>query len=234
MIPLGLPAFYSQGDEMSTAADLTPTSYALLGLLAIKPWTTYELAQQMDRTLSRFWPRAKSKLYEEPKKLAALGLARATNEAVGKRSRTVYTITPQGREALKAWLTEPAAGPVLEFEQLMKVFFADSGTTEDIRHQLDQARAWAHERTLVNIEVGRSYLADTGPFPERAAVNMLVGRFLDDFLEAVDRWAEWATTVIEDWPEQPRDAHADPAALADTIQQAIARADRWTTTPGDR
>ena len=43
---------------------LTTTSYAILGLLAIKPWTTYELAQQMDRSLRRIWPRAKSKLYE--------------------------------------------------------------------------------------------------------------------------------------------------------------------------
>ena len=41
------------------AGELTSTSYALLGLLAVKPWTTYELAQQMDRTMSRFWPRAR-------------------------------------------------------------------------------------------------------------------------------------------------------------------------------
>ena len=52
------------GSLMSTQAALTPTSYAILGLLAIKPWTTYELAKQMDRTLNRFWPRARSKLYD--------------------------------------------------------------------------------------------------------------------------------------------------------------------------
>ena len=58
---------------MSSSA-LTTTSYAILGLLAIKPWSTYELAQQMDRSLGRIWPRAQSKLYEEPKKLVARGL----------------------------------------------------------------------------------------------------------------------------------------------------------------
>ena len=46
---------------------LTPTSFAILGLLSIQPFTTYELAQQMDRTLSWFWPRAASMVYEEPK-----------------------------------------------------------------------------------------------------------------------------------------------------------------------
>jgi DNA-binding PadR family transcriptional regulator len=208
-------------------SELTTTSYAILGLLAIKPWTTYELAQQMDRTLSRFWPRAKSKLYEEPKKLVARGLARATEDAVGKRSRTIYTITPKGRRALTAWVAEPAEGPILEFEQLLKVFFSDSGTTEDLRRQLDGARAWVHERTLVNIEVGRSYLDGRSPYPERAAVNMIVGRFLDDFLETIDRWAEWATATIDTWPEHPRDAEPDTDAQAESIRQAVERAARW-------
>ena len=70
------------------AAALTPTSYSILGLLALKPWTTYELAQQMERALGQFWPRAESRLYEEPKKLVAHGLARASSEMVGKRPRT--------------------------------------------------------------------------------------------------------------------------------------------------
>ena len=106
------------------AAAPTTTSYAILGLLAIKPWTTYELAQQMDRALGRFWPRSESKLYEEPKKLVAHGLARAAEERVGRRGRTVYSITPRGRRALARWQAEPGDGPVLEFEQLLKVFFS--------------------------------------------------------------------------------------------------------------
>ena len=59
---------------------LTTTSYAVLGLLAIKPWSSYELTQQMDRSLGRVWPRAVSKLYEEPKKLVDHGHARASTQ----------------------------------------------------------------------------------------------------------------------------------------------------------
>src|SRR5262245_23049550 len=118
---------------MSTARGLTTTSFAVLGLLAIKPWTTYELIRQVDRSLRRFWPRAQSKLYEEPKRLVALGLAEAEEEQVGKRRRTWYSITPAGREALAAWLAEPGAGPSLEFEQLVKIHLADRSTKEAVR-----------------------------------------------------------------------------------------------------
>ena len=73
---------------MSSGPTLTTTSYAILGLLAVKPWTTHELVQQVDRSLRRIWPRATSKLYEEPKKLVAHGYARATEDPVGRRRRT--------------------------------------------------------------------------------------------------------------------------------------------------
>src|SRR5437763_519755 len=92
---------------MSTSP-LTTTSYAVLGLLAIKPWSSYELTQQMDRSLGRIWPRATSKLYEEPKKLVEHGFARASTERNGRRSRTVYAITAKGRRTLAKWLQERA------------------------------------------------------------------------------------------------------------------------------
>ena len=79
----------------STLPELTTTSYAILGLLAIRPWSTYELARQMQRDLRFVWPRAESNLYTEPKKLIAHGFASAKSEPRGKRRRTVYTITPR-------------------------------------------------------------------------------------------------------------------------------------------
>ena len=179
---------------------MTTTTYAVLGLLAIKPWTTYELIQQVERTLRRVWPRAQSKLYEEPKKLVALGYAAAEEERVGNRPRTRYTITPAGREALAAWLAEPGAGPVLEFEQLLKIHLADAGTTDDIRANLAATLAWVHQQNEENLAAAQAYLAGEGAFPDRAAVNILMGRFLTDFYAMVDNWARWATETVRDWP----------------------------------
>ena len=215
---------------MSTSA-LTTTSYAVLGLLAIKPWSSYELTQQMDRSLGRIWPRAVSKLYEEPKKLVARGLARSATERNGRRTRTVYAITPEGRRALRDWLAEPGEGPALEFEQLLKVFFADHGTTADVLATLAAARDWAQARARESLAIGEQYAGGRGQFPERAAVLQLTSRFLTDFYLLVGDWAAWAAGIVASWPDDPGQARPDPAALAETLRRAAGGLERQ---PGPR
>jgi len=201
---------------------LTTTSYAVLCLLGVKSWSTYELTQQMDRSLGRIWPRAVSKLYEEPRKLVSHGLARARSESVGARPRTVYAITPKGRRALAQWMKEPGTGPVLEFEQLVKVVFAEYGTKADALATLAAAKAWAEERNTDNQAAAEAYLAGTGPFQQRLAQNTLGGGFLTEFYRMVAEWADWATGLVEQWPDDPAQARPDLAAV-----RQVARRARW-------
>jgi DNA-binding PadR family transcriptional regulator len=205
---------------MSSEPALTTTSYAILGLLAVKSWTTHELVQQVDRSLRRIWPRAQSRLYEEPKKLVAHGLARAEDDPVGRRRRTRYTITPRGRTVLAAWLEQPGEGPVLEFEQLVKITFSDSGTKADVLANLAATRAWVEQQNVENLAAARAYLAGDGAFPQRAAINQLGGRFLTDFYVMVARWTEWAMRVVEDWPDDPRHAVIDYAEQQEAVRLA--------------
>ena len=205
---------------MSSGQKLTTTSYAILGLLAVRSWTTHQLTQQMDRSLGRMWPRAASKLYEEPKKLVALGLAKATEDPVGRRPRTAYAITAKGRRSLAAWLREPGAGPVLEFEGLLKTTFAEFGTKDDALATIAAAREWAIERNAESLAVGRAYLDGEGLFQERAAITSVGGRFLTDYYAMVRDWAEWATDVVRAWPDDPGDATVDRAEMAETVRRA--------------
>jgi PadR family transcriptional regulator, regulatory protein AphA len=212
---------------MSSPPALTTTSYSILGLLAVKPWTAHELVQQVDRSLRRMWPRAQSKLYEEPKKLVAHGYAEATDDPVGRRRRTRYTITTRGRRALAMWLREPGAGPSLEFEQLVKISFTDSGTKADIVTNLAAARAWVLEQNRENLATARAYLDGSGAFPDRAALNQLAGRFLTDFYVMVAEWVDWASALVETWPDDVRSAPFDVAAaeegvrLAESVQRVM-------------
>jgi len=201
------------------ADGLTTTSYAMLGMLAIRPWTTYELAKHMDRSLGRLWPRARSNLFNEPKKLVARGLAQAAPETVGRRPRTVYTITPEGRRALQHWLGTPGDGPVLEFEQLLKVFFADHGTKQDALAAVARICEWAESQNAENIAVARAYVAGSGPFPERAAVLAVTGRFMTDFADMVGAWAQWAAGIIQEWPDDPRQAEPSWETLEEVARR---------------
>jgi PadR family transcriptional regulator, regulatory protein AphA len=195
------------------ANELTTTSYAVLGLLSLRSWTTYELAEQMRRALGLFWPRAESGIYREPKKLVEQGLARATEEQVGRRPRTRYTITAKGRRALTRWVPTPGAGPSIEFEQLVKIFFAEQATKADLLEHLAGVRAWAEDRAASTRGIPEEYLEGRGNYPERLPWLILAGKFIDDIEQAVDRWAEWATGIVESWPEDLHAATPDRDAL---------------------
>jgi DNA-binding PadR family transcriptional regulator len=205
---------------MASPPSLTTTSYAILGLLAVKPWTTHELVQQVDHSLRRIWPRAQSKLYEEPKKLVAHGLARAADDPIGRRRRTRYTITAKGRRALAAWLQGPGNGPVLEFEQLVKITFADSGDKAAVLTNLGATRRWVLEQNEENLATARAYAEGRGLFPQRAALNQLAGRFLTDFYVTVARWVDWAEATVGDWPDDVLAAPFDEAAAREAVRLA--------------
>jgi DNA-binding PadR family transcriptional regulator len=185
--------------------DATP--YALLGLLSVRSWTTYELAQQVRRSLHWFWPRAERKLYDDPKRLAADGLASATEEYTGKRRRTVYAITPKGRRELRAWLGTPSAEPSWENEALVKVFFADGGELEALRHTLAEMGEAARTRLGVLAAMAR----EEPLFPARRHLSAVTIRLSQDLEEATARWSEWALEQTATWPasDDPGDWDAD-------------------------
>ena len=172
------------------------TSYAVLGLLSVQSWTTYELAKQVQRSLNWFWPRAERKLYDEPKWLVEQGLATASKQMTGQRPKTVYSISPAGRAALREWLGDPAAPRALEFEAMIKVFFADSGTREQLLTTLERIELEATERLELLAE-----FASVRPlkFPDRAHLSALALRLQVEQEEAVHRWATWAQQQVSEW-----------------------------------
>ncbi|HEV7535300.1 MAG TPA: PadR family transcriptional regulator [Acidimicrobiia bacterium] len=188
---------------------LTPTSYAILGLLALRPWSAYELTKQVRRSLHFCWPRAETRLYQEPKNLVEQGLVKATTTAQGRRTRTEYAITARGRKALRGWLGQPSAPPRLESEALLRLFFADCGTKDELLATLaeleGQARALREQAVAQAAEyLGGPHLppgTQTAPFPERIHILAVLGRFTLDHTALVAEWARWARAEVEGWPD---------------------------------
>lgn len=185
----------------STDRELTTTSYAILGLLAIRPWSTYELAKQMRRNLHYFWPRAESNVYAEPKRLATGGFAHASSEPVGRRRRTVYSITPKGRQALSHWLGAPPTHSRLESEVLVKLAFSDAGTKEDLLVALRSFRDQAEAKRQALRVIFEEYVRGEDPFPERLHINVVAYRLLWETTQTEASWADWAVEQVERWPD---------------------------------
>lgn len=199
---------------------LTTTSAAILGLLATRSWTTYELAKQAQRSLRWFWPRAERKLYDEPKRLAAAGLATAATEQTGRRRGTRYTITPKGRRALKRWLSEPPAAPQFESDGMVKVFFADAGSLAQLRaalqHMADDARARIAELESMASET----LTGRTMFPQRLHLSALTLPFGHHQEQATLQWATWALEQTATWTSvRDPGAWSPEAALRQMLAQ---------------
>ena len=179
---------------------LTTSSYAVLGLLAIRPWAGYELTQQATRSLRFAWPKSERLLYAEPKKLVEHGLATALEEPVGQRNRTVYTITDEGRTALSEWMTTSPQPPVLEAEALLRLLFAENGTKDDLIAALTAMADDAAELYEQVTSINAGYLDGQHPFPERTHLSVLFATFQLELFDLIVRWVDFATAEIATWP----------------------------------
>jgi DNA-binding PadR family transcriptional regulator len=82
--------------------------YAILGLLATKPRTGYELAQAMKAPIGYMWTARHSQIYPELARLERAGLVTATViDGPGPRDTKRYTITEVGLHRLEEWTDSP-------------------------------------------------------------------------------------------------------------------------------
>ena len=190
---------------------LTTTSYAVLAQVAVHPWSTYELAQQRVRYFRYVWPRAESAIYREVKRLSAMGLLDAKKEHVGKRARTVYSITDEGREALRDWLATPVSPFAMDFEAMIRLFIAPLGTKEQIVTTLNQVRDDAQEMLRFGGAVKQEFLEGMAVTQDQVYIRALAVDFFISLLNTVEGWAARTLEEIESWDDLSPDGKNERA-----------------------
>jgi DNA-binding PadR family transcriptional regulator len=181
---------------------LTTTSYAVLAQLAVHPWSTYELAQQRVRYFRYVWPRAESAIYREVKRLAAMGLAVAKREYVGKRPRTVYSITDAGRQVLREWLDTPVSPFAMDFEAMIRLFIAPLGTKEQLVATLEQVpRRRPGDAGASAAPSSRSSWTAGPCCRTRSTSRRWPSTSFISLLNTVDGWAGRTLAEIEGWED---------------------------------
>lgn len=105
---------------------LNPTAYVILGMVRKGPKSGYEIKALVDNSTRFFWAASYGQIYPELKRLSEAGLVVGVDSPTGGRRRTVYEITADGEEELKAWLRQPPQTFEMREEGLLKLFFAEA------------------------------------------------------------------------------------------------------------
>ncbi len=121
---------------------ISPTARVILGLLALGDETGYEIKRTTDRSTRFFWGASYGQIYPELRRLEDAGFARSRDAPRGGVRRRVYELTPEGRRALAEWLLEP--GELFEFrdEGLLKLFFGELVSAEQLLEVVRRRRAF--------------------------------------------------------------------------------------------
>ncbi len=160
-----------------------------------------ELAEVMQHSaIGVFWPRARSKLFEEPRKLVAHGLA-VSDAAPSGRVRTVYSITEKGRSALRDWVRQPTAPINLEAEIALKVSFADAVDPSDLIATLSANQEAALDEILGRREIMEKFAEGGFRFPDHAHASALVAALTVFTARAMVEWRQWVARQVSVWDD---------------------------------
>jgi PadR family transcriptional regulator, regulatory protein AphA len=107
----------------------TSSTWAVLGLLVVRPRSGYDVKRAIDRTIRHFWAGSFGQIYPELKRLEAIGWIAGADG--GPRGRRVYRATAAGRRALVGWLHGEETRIELRDESLLRLFFADALPVEE-------------------------------------------------------------------------------------------------------
>src|ERR1700716_1609328 len=110
---------------------------AILACLTERPMTGYELAKTFDASIGFFWKADHQQIYRELTKLRDRGHIQG-REVVqsGKPNKLVYTLTPEGRAALKHWAARPSTPALIKDDLLVRLYALDSVDIDPLRADL--------------------------------------------------------------------------------------------------
>jgi len=138
---------------------------AILVLLTERPMTGYELAKTFDTPIGFFCRADHQQIYRELTRLRDRGHIRG-REVVqsGKPNKLVYTLTADGRGALRQWAARPSRASSIKDDLLVRLYALDSVDIDPLRADL-MARLEYHRDRFLRFEriLKKRFPEDTAP-----------------------------------------------------------------------
>jgi PadR family transcriptional regulator AphA len=180
-------------------ARLDDSAFAVLGLIALRgPSTAYELKRALSRITSEFWSVPHVTPYRVTAELERLGMLTAEQEQAGRRRR-VYSLTNEGRSALRTWLSEPTSDTMtIRDPGQLHLLFGELTDPAAIA-ELARAQVRVYEARLATLDETEAKLvgdavreARLGPLRLGRAVYSAALSFWSSVAEAPDSPASWS------------------------------------------
>jgi len=128
----------------------------LLALLAKEPAHGYELKLALEQTFGGAYPSPNiGQIYVTLKRMEADGLVCSEDVEQGSRpNKKVYELTPQGREAVAAWVDEQGEGPRGRDDFFIKLALAPQAGLADRMELINRQRRYyyAQLRVLADLQ----------------------------------------------------------------------------------
>jgi DNA-binding PadR family transcriptional regulator len=125
---------------------------AILVCLTERPMTGYELAKTFETSIGFFWKADHQQIYRELTRLRERGHVQAREVVqTGKPNKLVYTLTAEGKTALRHWAARPSSPPSIKDDMLVRLCALEAIEMEPMRADL-MARLEHHRDRLARYE----------------------------------------------------------------------------------
>ena len=154
--------------------------HSILGLLARKPSSGYELAQMFDVSLRTVWHARHSQIYPELARLSTAGLVEVIEH--GARGSKTYALTAQGQEELRRWLIEEDPDRSQRNESALRLFLGQLLPAADRRRVFERDLAYVEHETR-QLRALRDRLEPDEPFAAQVELGLRTNDVLMDWLK---------------------------------------------------
>ncbi len=169
------------------------SQFAILGMLALlKKSSGYDLKKHMESSTRYFWKETFSSIYPVLEDLENQKLiVKVAETRKNDRQCNVFTLTPQGKSALKKWLIQPPENMQVRNELMLKLFFGNMVPIEvNIKH-LEQQKKELESKLSTYREV-KSELSH-----DRTLESLYSLITLDHGIRQVTSSLEWCDSAIK-------------------------------------
>lgn len=174
--------------------------YLILGLLMLTPMTGYALQQFIKQNLALICSHSAGSVQTALSKLEQEGHITADEVLEGKRRKKTFSVTPTGKAAFLAWVSQPMQAGKVKNMELSRLFFLGfakpderAAAIRDYIHQMEQTEA------ILRIIQERFAAAQKEPLPpgqDWPSIFRFQGYTIDYGIAAAQFEREWYSRLL--------------------------------------